>query len=659
MQAGSETHPLMGPDSDKSLVARCRAIAGQARRSARPAGAAEQLLDAVLESMEDGISIMDGSCNVTAFNQRFLELYDLPTDAFRPGDNFRDLFRYRARRGDYGPGDVEDLVKRRYDSFLDDISLSAIEQFATRHRILEITRRRLPDGCYVSFYRDITEHRQTERDYRAIFEHAPEGMYRTTLDGRFLRVNPAGARILGYDSPEELMSSVNDMATQVHGAPGQRERQIQALLEKGVLENLELRARRKDGSIIWVTENARAVRDATGKLAYLEGFFRDITARKIAEQALRDSEERYVLALRGANEGMWDWNLETDTLHVSERFKELLSLEFDGNKIVPASGWQPRLHPEDRARFRQEMSAHLKGETEFYETDIRILVPGKSHIWVRARGIGVRDAGGRVYRLAGSIGDITARKRAEIALQQAKEEAEEAARAKSRFLANMSHELRTPLNAIIGLTEMLQEEVQSADPVDVNEPLDRVSRAGKHLLALIDQILDLSKIEAGKVQLDYEQFSIAGLIGEIETAITPMARKNNNHFQVECDPGLQAVRSDAVRLRQIIINLLSNACKFTENGQVSLRLGIEAANGSSQLRITATDTGIGMSPDQIDVVFDEFSQGDSSTTRKYGGTGLGLAITKRLCQAMGGRIEADSSPGVGTTFNVWLPVALP
>ena len=504
---------------------------------------AEPLLEAVLESMEDGVSIMDSAFNVTAFNHRFLDLYDMPAEAFRPGANFLDFFRYRARRGDYGPGEVEAMVEQRYATFLKTVSLSTIEQISNSGRILEINRRRLPDGCYVSFYRDITERRQTESDYRAIFEHAPEGMYRTTLDGRFLRANPAAARILGYDSPEELMATVNDVAGQVHATPEQRDKQIEGLLEKGVQENLELRARRKDGSVIWVTENARAVRDASGKLAYLEGFFRDITARKIAEQALRDSEERYVLALRGANEGMWDWNLETDTLHVSERFKEILSLNFEGSEIKPASEWQRRLHPQDLHRFRREMNAHLKGETKFYETDVRILVPGGSPIWVRARGIGVRDGTGRVIRLAGSLGDITARKKAELALQQAKEEAEEAARAKSRFLANMSHELRTPLNAIIGLTEMLKEEIQSPDPGDLNEPLDRVSRAGQHLLALIDQILDLSKIEAGKVEPEYVPFSVVGMIGEIETAIRPIASKNRNELRIECDPALTRSRA--------------------------------------------------------------------------------------------------------------------
>ena len=617
-----------------------------------------ELLEGVLESMEDGISIMDGAFNITAYNRRFLELYDVPEQDFSPGTSFLDFFRYRARRGDYGPGSVEAWVDQRTDAFLNNVSLNTVERIPNSGRILSITRRRLPDGCYVSFYRDITEYRQTESDYRTIFELAPEGMYRTTLEGHFLRVNPAAARILGYDSPDDLMSSVNDIGAQVHASPEQRENQIQGLLKKGVQEDLELRARRKDGSIIWVTENARAVRDGSGKVMYLEGFFHDITARKVAEQAIKDSEERYVLALRGANEGMWDWNLETDTMHVSERFKELLSFNFEGNEISPAAAWQRRLHPDDRRRFRGEMNAHLRGETEFYETDVRILVPGEQPIWVRARGIGIRDETGRVNRLAGSLGDITARKSAEIALQQAKEEAEEAARAKSRFLANMSHELRTPLNAIIGMTEMLREEVHSPDPGDFAEPLDRVSRASKHLLALIDQILDLSKIEAGKVELEYVPFSLVSMMSEIETTIRPMAKKNGNTFHIGHDPNLGMVNSDPVRLRQVILNLLGNACKFTEGGDITLSLKLDQGHPEPHLHIVASDTGIGMSPEQMRTVFDEFSQGDSSTTRKYGGTGLGLAITQRICQIMGGRIEAESEVGKGTTFNVWLPIAL-
>ena len=171
----------------------------------------------------------------------------------------------------------------------------------------------------------------------------------------------------------------------------------------------------------------------------------------------------------------------------------------------------------------------------------------------------------------------------------------------------MSHELRTPLNAIIGLTEMLKEEIQSPDPGDLNEPLDRVSRAGQHLLALIDQILDLSKIEAGKVEPEYVPFSVVGMIGEIETAIRPIASKNRNELRIECDPALDLVRSDPVRIRQVVLNLLSNACKFTEGGNVTLSLGLEAQNGTQLLRIMTSDTGIGMSPEQMGTVFDEFS----------------------------------------------------
>ncbi len=616
-----------------------------------------ELLEGVLESMEDGISIMDTNYNISAFNRRFLEVYGIPEGDLRPGTSFRDFFRYRARRGDYGPGDVEAWVDQRTEAFLSNISLNTVERFLSNGRILSITRRRLGDGCYVSFYRDITEHRQTESDYRTIFELAPEGMFRSTLEGRFLRVNPAAARILGYDSPEDMISSVKSIAAQVHATTEQRESQINGLLEEGIRENQELRAKRKDGSIIWVTENTRAVRDASGKVKYLEGFFHDITARKVAEQAIRDSEERYVLALRGANEGMWDWNLETDTMHVSERFKELLSIDFEGNTMTPASSWQRHLHPEDRQRFRKDMNAHLRGETEFYETDVRILVPGGDPIWVRARGIGIRDETGQVNRLAGSLGDITARKSAELALQQAKEEAEEAARAKSRFLANMSHELRTPLNAIIGMTEMLQEEVHSPNPGDFAEPLDRVSRASKHLLALIDQILDLSKVEAGKVELEYVPFSLATMMNEIETSIGPMAEKNGNSFRIDREERLDIVNSDPVRLRQIILNLLSNACKFTENGEILLCLAMKQIDQKPLLHITARDSGIGMSEQQMQTIFEEFSQGDSSTTRKYGGTGLGLAITQRICHIMGGTIDAESNLGRGTTFHVWLPIA--
>ena len=225
--------------------------------------------------------------------------------------------------------------------------------------------------------------------------------------------------------------------------------------------------------------------------------------------------------------------------------------------------------------------------------------------------------------------------------------------AKSRFLANMSHELRTPLNAVIGITEMLVEDAEEFGQDGFIEPLNRIARAGKHLLELINEVLDLSKIEAGKLELHDEDVDIAILVGDLIGAAQPLATKNGNRLIVEGAKEAGTIRADQMRLRQIILNLLSNACKFTDKGTVSL--AVSRDKGDEQIEFKVADTGIGMTPEQIGKLFQEFSQADSSTTRKYGGTGLGLAITDRLCKMMGGGITVESEPGKGTTFTVTLP----
>ena len=224
---------------------------------------------------------------------------------------------------------------------------------------------------------------------------------------------------------------------------------------------------------------------------------------------------------------------------------------------------------------------------------------------------------------------------------------------KSQFLANMSHELRTPLNAIIGVSEMLREDAETAKQ-DL-EPLDRVLGAGRHLLALINDILDLSKIEAGRMELQLEDFALAPLIDGVVKTIEPLAHKNENRMAVSCDGAIGTLHADSMRLRQALLNLMSNANKFTERGTISVDARHAQENGHDWVTIAVADTGIGMTPEQMGKLFHEFSQADASTTRKYGGTGLGLAISKRFCQMMGGDITVESVHGHGSTFTIQLP----
>jgi signal transduction histidine kinase len=239
-------------------------------------------------------------------------------------------------------------------------------------------------------------------------------------------------------------------------------------------------------------------------------------------------------------------------------------------------------------------------------------------------------------------------------IQDKSQQLAEASQHKSQFLANMSHELRTPLNAIIGVSEMLREDAEAAK--QDTEPLDRVLGAGRHLLALINDILDLSKIEAGRMELQLEDFALAPLIDGVVKTIEPLAAKNGNRVTVHCDGAIKSLHADQMRLRQALLNLMSNANKFTERGTISVDARHGQENGHDWITIAVADTGIGMTSEQMGKLFQEFSQADASTTRKYGGTGLGLAISKRFCEMMGGDITVASEVGRGSTFTIRLPM---
>jgi adenylate cyclase len=383
--------------------------------------------------------------------------------------------------------------------------------------------------------------------------------------------------------------------------------------------------------------------------------------RQRAEAAAGRAQAQLSEAIEAISEGFALYDASDRLVVCNSRFKEM----YTGTavEIKPGIDYEAILHaaaeagiipvaPEKRALWvgeRLERHRNPKGAFEQQRS---------GGTWLKISERRTADGG-----IVGVLTDITELKDRELQLgdlvdrlAEARDAAMEATVAKSRFLANMSHELRTPLNAVIGITEMLIEDSEEAGNHSAREPLERISRAGKHLLQLINEVLDLSKIEAGKLEINYETVDVAALVHDLIGEVEPLAAKNGNRFVVECPPDIGTMRSDPTRLRQIILNLLSNACKFTEHGRVSLAVSRSSGIVEDFVSVRVADTGIGMTKEQLGKLFQEFSQADSSTTRKYGGTGLGLAISDRLCRIMGGTIEVESKLGVGTTFSMRLPV---
>ncbi|MBX3325893.1 MAG: PAS domain S-box protein [Nitrospira sp.] len=370
--------------------------------------------------------------------------------------------------------------------------------------------------------------------------------------------------------------------------------------------------------------------------------------RKKVEQALRTSEGRLTTTVHSTNIGIWDWDLSTNDVYLSPEWKRQLG--YDDHELAGSfEEWRSRLHPDDRDQTWGAIEGYLLAHTAQFELEHRLRHKDGSYRWILTRGTSIKNAGDLSARMVGINIDVTDRKLVEEALRQAKDAAEAANQAKSQFLANMSHEIRTPMNGVLGLTELLLRY-----PLNEKERhlTQSIHQSGSVLLSIINDILDFSKIEAGKLQLERIPFDVRRTIEEAVAVSAPTAEQKGLRLSCQIDPQLPlSLVGDPTRLRQIIVNLVSNAVKFTEQGAITVSAELkESSDRGNGLSVTVTDTGIGISSDAQEHIFDAFSQADGSTTRKYGGTGLGLAIVKQLVTLMGGTIELQSHPGEGTCF---------
>jgi PAS domain S-box-containing protein len=496
-----------------------------------------------------------------------------------------------------------------------------------------------------------------EATLRVIFDNMPQGVALFDRDLKMVAWNEQFREIVGL---------ADEFLAQKHDFPGF----IRFLAKKGEYGAVDVEATVSERLATvgerYLAERTRA--DGT-TLEILRNpvpgggcisMYTDVTERKKSQALIEQARARLADAIESISDGFALWDQDDRLVMFNTRSQQILNLP---DPLVVGVRFEDLIRPllerdyydaaigDLQTWFEQRLALHRNAPTVHEQN----LADGT---WLRI-GEHRTQEGGTVTTWT----DITTIKQreAELAdlvqrLEIARDEAEEASRTKSSFLANMSHELRTPLNAIIGLTELLCDNAARFGTEKALEPLRRVLRAGRHLLNLINDILDLSKIEAGKMDLTLETVAIQPVVEEVLGTAQPLAEPNKNELELDCPDGIGSVYADNMRLRQILLNLLSNACKFTKDGTVRLTVGRTEEAGQHWVDFSVADTGIGLTEEQLGRLFQEFTQADASTTRQFGGTGLGLAISRRLCRLMGGDITVTSAPGEGSTFTVRLPV---
>ncbi len=617
------------------------------------------------------------------------------------------------------------------------------------------------------------------------FSHAPIGMFRSTPEGRYLAANMTLARMLGYDSPEQLISEVTSIPDQTYAAPEDRDRFLSHLEETNELRNFETRRKKRDGTIIWVSLHIRVVRDAEGRIVRYEGFSSDITERRARDERLLQSEalleaasqaqgtilyvkdikgrvvrispgflelmgkreeevlgktsieiydsgvgqvhmendalifetgkpqlfeevadtpsgKRYFisvkspfrdengniagligiaqeitdrkraewklkqlsqqrqLALDAAKMGWWHYDPVTRMSSWDERYGEIFQLPVTHG---PNDEIFARMHPEDLPAVWSKVEAALDSKNpQPYSAEFRINLPGGGVRWVEAYGVAIFEGQGegRIAKdFVGTVCDITERKQAEDETLRAMEQAEAASIAKSAFLANMSHEIRTPLNGVMGMLQLM--ETTNLDS-EQKEFVQVALQSSKRLTNLLSDILDISKVEAGRLEIYLQPFDFMDCMKSVSQMFEPVARQKGLEFQMMVDPGIpEYVLGDSLRMQQVLGNIIGNAIKFTGEGQVEIgvhRLS-SLTDGRSRLLFVISDTGLGIADDKLQDYFTTFSQSETDYKRRYQGAGLGLAISRQLVSLMGGKISVCSELGKGTTIYLSLPLGIP
>jgi PAS domain S-box-containing protein len=640
------------------------------------------LIRAILEVSLDGILVVTGEGCIASHNQRFLELWHIDPASIlsHPADdltNVPDLALLNAVVDRVK--DPESFVKRVRELYADpeasdncEIALKdgrTIERYSTS---VHGERGQYPGRVW--FFRDITERKQAEQalqsseeKFRQLAENVREVFWMMNAAGtEILYVSPVYEQIWGR-SCASLYQNPMDWLEAIHPDDRQRAHEIFEQQLQGHDIVSEYRINTPAGRQRWIRDRAFPVRDRDGQLIRIVGIAEDFSERKQTDTQLKEAADRLTLAVRAGEIGIWDYHIGENRLVWDDQMFLLYGVSPDqfGGAF---EAWRRALHPGDLKRGEEEFQLALQGKKDF-NTEFRVVWADGSLHSIRALALVERDAAGNPVRMIGTNWDITAQKEAadklaksicelEAATVCAKTlavEAGQANAAKSEFLANMSHEIRTPLNGIIGMTGLLMD-------TELNDEqqgyVQLLHGSGEALLGLVNDILDFSRIESGKIEFETINFDLQNLLDDFAATLSVRALEKGLEFFCSAKPAVpMLLRGDPSRLRQILNNLAANAIKFSQQGEVEVLVALEQdGNPECKLRFSVRDQGIGIPASKIATLFDKFTQVDASTTRKYGGTGLGLAISKQLAEMMGGQVGVVSEVGKGSEF--WFTVVV-
>ena len=621
------------------------------RQMLRAARRSESRLRAVMDTAVDGIVMIDAQGRVLSYNAGAQQILGWSADEVQ-GRNVRMLMPepYQSVHDEYLRHHLSTGEKRIIGIGRE---VEALRKDGAQVPIrLAVGRVPWPGPpVFVGFLTDISQRRaietslrDSEQQLRSLVGNIPGVTFRchNAADWPMLFVSDAVQPLTGWAAQDFVAGRIS-FAQLISPEDVQRlHQEVRLAAREGRAYSAEYRLRHRDGGTRWVSETGRSVRDAAGQPEWIDGVMVDITASK----AQRAEFEGTVHAINRAL-AVVEFDLQGRVLNANPIFLQLMGYTLD-----EVQGRHHRMFctPEETQTPTYDALWARLGRGELASGEYRRLAKNGHEVWIQATYNPIFDTEGRPFKIIKFATDLSQRRAMEQALRSAKERAELAAAARSQFLANMSHEIRTPMNAIIGFTEALLD-----SPLDATQRrhLGTVHHAARSMLRLLNDILDTAKLEKGAVDLEIEDFSLRQLCEQILASLRISASKKGLALMLDypaAEP--EHFRGDALRLQQILVNLLGNAIKFTATGSVTLRVG----STDGQLALEVQDTGIGIAPEHLARIFDPFAQADASTARRFGGTGLGTTIARQLTELMHGHISVQSSPGAGTTFSVRLPL---